>query len=318
MQKMTNRINEELRRLAFEHHDECVLCGYKFQEGDTTHLGYDTDDKPLYVCDECSNKLKETAVRHYFMPRPYEIPPNESKLWRYSDFAKYVSMLSTKGLYFARADCFQDPFEGAKGFRRNKAKWDSYYLHFFREAIKNPPECNECKFSNKEVEKHAKRLLAELEFGGEHDKKRTYINCWHENEHESEAMWRLYSSFLENAIAVRTSYNSLYHSLGRNAFIDIGRVMYIDFQKSYSSVNDAFWYKRKSFEHEKEVRAILIDMHCPDTGKIMPCDLSILIEEVFVSPNAPIWFTQLVNDVNEKYGINKKVSPSELAQEPFF
>lgn len=318
MQKMTNRLTEELRRLAFEYHDECVLCGYKYQRGDTTHLGYDIDDNPLYVCDKCSKRLKETAVRYFFTPRPYEIPPADSKLWRYTDFAKYVSMLSTKGLYFSRSDFFLDSFEGAKGLKKNKIKWDNYYLNFFREAIKNPPEDYEFKYSDKEVENQAKRLLGDLEFGGRIAKTHTFINCWHENEYESEAMWKLYSSFLENAIAIRTSYRSLYNGLGFNPSINIGRVKYIDFRKSYAGINDSFWYKRIAFDHEKEVRAILFDRDCPDKGRIVPCDLSILIEEVFVSPSAPNWFTQLVNDVNEKYGINKKVSPSELIQEPFF
>jgi len=318
MQKMTQRFTEELRRLEFESHDECVSCGYKFKEGDTSHLGYDSNDKPLYVCDKCSSQLYETAIRHFFMPLPYEIPAKKSKLWRYMDFTKYVSMLSTKGLYFARADYFHDTFEGAKGLKKNKEKWDEFYLSFFREGIKNPPEGYECKYSEEEVEKQAKILLEDLERGGEFSKKHTFMNCWHENEFESEAMWRLYSSFLDNAIAVRTSYDSLYRALGRNPSISIGRVKYIDLRKSYAGVNDSFWRKRKSFEHEKEVRAILIDFNCSDTGKIMSCDLSILMEEIFVSPSAPYWFINLVNDVNEKYGIRVKVSPSELIEEPFF
>ena len=318
MQKMTNRLTEDLRLLAFECHDQCVSCGYKFHDFDTSHLGYDVDDKPLYVCDKCSNKLKETAIRYAFMVRPYEIPLAENKLWRYTDFTKYVSMLSTKGLYFARADCFQDTFEGAKGLKKNKDKWDEYYANFFRKVIKNSHEGHESKFADEEVEKQVKRLLGELENGGEIDRRRTFINCWHENEQESEAMWRLYSSFLENAIAVRTSYNRLYHALGRNPSINIGRVKYIDFRKNYAGVNEAYWHKRKSFEHEREVRAILLDFDCSKKGKIIPCDLSILIEEVFVSPSAPSWFTQLVNDVNEKYGIKVKVNSSELTQEPFF
>ena len=90
-------------------------------------------------------------------------------------------MLSTKGLYFARADCFQDTFEGAKGLKKNKDKWDEYYINFFRVAIKNPPEGHEFKYSDKEVEKQAKRLLGDLENGGEIGRKRTFINCWHEN-----------------------------------------------------------------------------------------------------------------------------------------
>jgi len=318
MQKMTHRLTEKLRRLAFESHDECSSCGYKFKIGDTSHLGYDINDKPLYVCDKCSSQLKETAARHALMFRPYEIPNAKSKLWRYMDFTKYASMLSTKGLYFARADCFNDTFEGAKGFKENKEEWEKFYLSFFREVIKNPPEGHECKYSEDEVEKQAKRLLEDLERGGELSRKNTFISCWHENEHESEAMWRLYSSFLDNAIAVRTSCNSLYRALGRNPSINIGRVKYVDFRKSYVGVNDSFWRKRKSFEHEREVRAILIDFNCSDVGKMINCDLSILIEEIFVYPSAPGWFVNLINDVNEKYGIKVKVSPSELIKEPFY
>ncbi len=93
MQNMTNRLTTELRRLSFENHDHCVSCGYRFKEADTSHLGYGSNDEPLYVCDSCSAKLKETAVRHYFSPRPYEVPEPSSKLWRYMDFTKYVSQL---------------------------------------------------------------------------------------------------------------------------------------------------------------------------------------------------------------------------------
>ena len=39
MQKMTHRITEELRRLFFDNHDNCISCGYKFKEGDTIAVG---------------------------------------------------------------------------------------------------------------------------------------------------------------------------------------------------------------------------------------------------------------------------------------
>lgn len=318
MQQMTNRATTELRRLSFENHDHCVSCGHSFREGDTSHLGYGYDDSPLYVCDGCVSKLKETAIRHYFSPRPYDVPGPSSKLWRYMDFTKYVSLLSSRGIYFTRTDCFEDVFEGAKGLKKNKAKWDSHYLEFFRSAIKNPPEGYKCELSDSEVEEQARKILSELETNGEAHKKNTFVSCWHESEHESEAMWRLYSSFLANAVAIRTSYQSLYASLGRDSSISIGRIKYIDLKKHYTGVNDAFWRKRKSFEHEREVRALFWDFECQDLGKIVPCDLEVLIEEVFVSPKAPAWFARLVNDVNEKYGLTVKVSPSELIEQPFF
>ncbi|MGQ7242150.1 hypothetical protein ACUN9V_01655 [Salinicola sp. V024] len=318
MLKMTHRLTTELRRLAFEHHDHCFSCNYKFKEADTSHLGYSQNGEPLYLCDGCSKQLKETAVRYYFKPRPYEIPDPSSKLWRYMDFTKYVALLSSGGLYFASADCFEDTFEGAKGFRRNKSRWDEYYLKFFREAIKSPPEGHECKFSDSEIDEQAHKLLRDMGAVGESRRKQTFISCWHESEYESEAMWRLYSSFLANAVAIRTSCQSLYTALGRNPSIDIGRIKYLDMERSYAGVNDSFWRKRRSFEHEREVRAIFSDFRCQESGKITLCDLNVLIEDVFVSPLAPSWFVALVNDINDKYSIKAKVSPSELVEEPFF
>jgi hypothetical protein len=39
-------------------------------------------------------------------------PPNlDITVWRYMDFAKYVSLLANKALYFTRLDLFDDPFE---------------------------------------------------------------------------------------------------------------------------------------------------------------------------------------------------------------
>lgn len=318
MQRMTHRLSKELQRMSNEHYDNCVACGHEFQEGNTAHLGYNLDNKPLYVCDKCSNLLQETAVRYRFSPRPYEIPKSDTKLWRYMDFTKYVSLLSSRSLYFTRADCFEDLFEGAKGVKKNKDRWDLHYLDFFKNAIKNPPEGHTCSLEESEIETQAKHLLNQLENSGKIGKKTTYVSCWHENEHESEAMWRLYSSYLDNAIAVRTTYGRLYESVGREPSIQIGRIKYIDYNKSYAGINDAFWNKRKSFEHEREVRALVIDHSCKASGKLIKCNLDILIDEVFVSPKAPEWFVNLVNEINQKYSLGLKVSKSELLEEPFF
>lgn len=189
---------------------------------------------------------------------------------------------------------------------------------FFRQAIENPPEGYLNELSKEEVGQHSQRLLKELERAGLSTKKFTFVNCWHENEFESEAMWRLYSNYFENAVAIKTSFKNLYISMGKNPSIKIGRVKYLDLNNEYAGVNDAFWRKRKSFEHEREVRAILIHPGCNDRGKIIKCDLSILIEEIFVSPKSPAWFIKIINDVNNKYGLKVKVSTSQLNEEPFF
>jgi len=268
MQEMTHRITDDLKLLAFENHDNCTVCNYSFKEGDTAHLGYDKNGKNLYVCDSCSSMLVETAVRYYFSPRPYKIPVNNTVLWRYMDFSKYMSLIIDSKLFFSRADCFDDAYEGAKGLIERKEIWDKHYLSFFKEAIKNPPEGYDCTKSETEINEDAKRLLLDLNNSGVSQRKRTFINCWHENPHESEAMWKLYSNYLENAIAIKTSMKSLYNALGKNPDINIGYVNYIDYSNKFVGINESFWFKRKSFEHEREVRAVISDFKCTEKVKL--------------------------------------------------
>jgi hypothetical protein len=227
-------------------------------------------------------------------------------------------MLATQSLYFARADQFEDPYEGAKGLRDAKGRWDEHYLKFFRAALKSLPNGVESKLTDDEIEAEARRLLSDFELGGEHGRRRTFINCWHENERESEAMWRLYTTHLPNALAVRTSYGRLCQYLGRNPGISIGRVEYLDFESQYADSNNAFWRKRRSFEHEREVRAMTIDYGVDRKGLHLPCDLSVLLESVVLSPSAAPWFAHLVADVSSKYGVSVPIAQSKLNDPVFF
>jgi hypothetical protein len=318
MSTPTERFTTELERLAFEHYGSCTKCGRKIREAEHANYGYTAGDAPAYVCDDCVGSLSELAARRYFMERPYDVPPADAHLWRYMDFAKYVSLLSTRALYFCRADQFEDIYEGAKGPKRRKVSWDNHYLTFFRDAILHPPPGHSVDKSENEVEEEARRLLSQLEAGGRASRATTFISCWHESDHESAAMWRLYSRYLPNALAIRTSLRGLYHALGRNPHIQIGRVHYLDMNKEYAGVNEAFWRKRSSFQHEREVRAIATDFRSTEFGKMIKCDLAELIEQVFVSPEAPRWLFDVVNAVNEKFGVRVSVTESSLLEEPFF
>ena len=134
------------------------------------------------------------------------------------------TLINSKTLFFSRADKFEDPFEGAKGLKKNKKKWDKHYLDFFEQAYKNPPVGVDFNKSDSEIKKEAKRLLSQLDSGGMHDQKRTFINCWHENDFESEAMWKLYTKNMSEGIAIQTTYHRLYKALKKNPSISIGRV----------------------------------------------------------------------------------------------
>lgn len=319
MQKMTHNHTKELDIFCNEHHDHCTLCNRQFRNGDIAHLGYIEADVPAFLCDNCAQRLKETVVRYHWQKREYEIPAPNDKLWRYMDLSKLISLISKRELYFSAAKCFADPFEGAKGVMDRKGIWDTFYSDFLKYALLTAPGADPSNFSEEKLQQETERLLEELHVGGVHSREYTFISCWHMNEFESEAMWKLYSKDTTNAIAIQTTYQHLYDALGKDPYIAIGKVKYIDFMKSFSSINHPYWYKQKSFDYEREVRAIAIRIN--EEGKhgvYYPVNVDLLIDNLYVSPYAPQWFYDVVQSVLDKYGLEKSILQSQMNATPFY
>ena len=139
--------------------------------------------------------------------------------------------------------------------------------------------------------------------------KTLYINCWHMNDCESAAMWSAYAE-LNEAIAVKSTYASLRNELPRNTRIPysvlITPVKYIDYEKDEIPETDnmltPFIYKRRSFEHERELRAIAMGSKASSAGdsdvRGVPYAVKLegLIHEIVVSPHAAPWFTEVVRE----------------------
>lgn len=318
MQEMTHRHSRELDIFYKEHRNCCTNCGKAFKEGMRVHLGYSSNQIPAVLCDTCASKLEETVVRYSWMKQKFELPAPNDKLWRYMDLGKFIHLISNRKLYFSSASAFDDPFEGAKGVLTRKEKWDRFYLDFFREAIRTAPGMSVESKEPDRIEKDAQRLLSQMNSDGETERKHTFISCWHCNEFESEAMWKLYSCNIQNAVAIQTTASRLYEALDRDPYIDIGKVNYIDYDRKFAPINRAFWYKRKSFEHEREVRAVIHSFDCSSVGISVPVDINMLIESIYISPYAPKWFEEVVQSVVEKYEITGSVVHSNMAETPFY
>ncbi len=318
LQPMTLKHTRELDIFYNEHRYKCTHCNKLFSDGDCAHLGYLHDDSYAVLCDECSVQLKETVVRYHWQKDIYEIPKSTDKLWHYMDLSKFISLISKKELYFSAATCFDDPFEGAKGVVSMKQQWDEFYLDFFKQAILTAPGMDLSKLTPEKLDSKSQRLLDEINSTGKIKRQSTFISCWHLNDFESEAMWKLYSKDVTNAFAIQTTYLHLYEALGKEPYISIGKVNYIDFSKQFTSVNDAFWFKRKSFEHEHEVRAIVKRRIKDKQGISIPIDIHKLIENIYISPYAPIWFSEVVKSIMEKYDINTPLLQSDMCSIPFY
>ena len=315
---MSIKITKEMSRFYKEHRHECTNCRYIFKNDERTHLGYLSNKQLAVLCNKCSYLLEKTIVNYIHFDDEYEEPLKNDILWRYMDLPKFISLISRKELYFASANSFEDIFEGAKGILDKKDKWDSFYLDFFEKSILTAPFQVQNELTIEKVKADSERLLKQLNESGNLQRKYTFISCWHLNEYESEAMWKLYSKDVSNALAIKTTFGNLYEALGQNPYIDIGKVKYIDYKKHFTSVNGAFWYKRKSFEHEKEVRAIIRKHDTKANGIYVPIDINKLILGIYVSPYAQEWFVDVVKSIVRKYRLDVTVSYSQMLAKPFY
>jgi hypothetical protein len=236
----------------------------------------------------------------------FEQPKDEStKVWRYMDISKFLSVLETSSLYFTRSDKFTDPYEGTIP-KINSEKISTYFTEFD----------NASEMQNE--------LLNLFDF----NRKLTLINCWYQSEYESDAMWQLYSN---NGIAIQTTFGKLKNSFkNSDDNVLIGQVKYIDYNQEgmyYLNALTPFLFKRISFEHEREIRAVIwntqtnrepadeddeVSIELIDYGKLSNIDIETLIETIYVSPTAPSWFHKLIVSILNRYKLDKPVIHSKL------
>lgn len=246
----------------------------------------------------------------------FETPSDNVTLWRYMDVARFLALLQNRAIYFARVRELGDPWEAA---------WPTGLKQRVVEQIGDPGVVHE----------YYQMGIANA-----------VVNCWHENERESVAMWRLYTSGAEGA-AIKTTVGQLKRSLAHEVrAVTIGRVQYIDHGVDDDGTAPAFnvlgplFCKRLSFQHEREVRAIIANPDEPELqdavaklqpvpgqtftvhstlgerGLAVPVDLSLLIRGIVVSPQFPSWSIGALQRVVEGHGLSITVESSDLLRQP--
>jgi len=244
---------------------------------------------------------------------------DETNIWRYLDFTKFAAMLDSSALFFSRLDRFDDPYEGATTQltleKRNRR---------LEELVANHPQHDRERYRNRMLIHYKNRF---------HIRKRIAANCWHKNEHESEAMWKLYVPSGEG-VAIKTTIKGLKDALEPHPELfyiaDIEYQDYSTFTFTDNSVLDQSLVKRASFSHESELRTFLVkdlgdlnkheELHDSpiDYGINVKIDVNTLVQELYICPSAPSWFASLVENTAKKYGMTSEVKHSLLDQLPVF
>lgn len=191
-------------------------------------------------------------------------------LWRYFKTPRFVSLVQTARLYFSPVAHFDDRFEGA--------------------VAVIPPKLVDPRYTESEF----------IDKAFEAQKDDINVSCWHEAEHESDAMWRLYAGDSKGVVLCSTLERMAsailpFHFTPTSQPEDIwaGPVRYVDLTRTRLRPNgmQRFFYKHVAFEFEKEFRlafnlenAYLWNGRSGPEGVFVSVDLNLLIERIILGP----------------------------------
>ena len=249
------------------------------------------------------------------------VPAADTKIWRYMDFPKLISLLET-GLIFVRADSLGDPWEGTLG------------LANVTEVMEGASSQDERVERWKELaENHGIRI------------RQFAVSCWHVSNTESAALWAQYVQ-RGAGVAIQSTISGLKASLDlgdREAWL--GPVEYINYFKTRVSDNppEFLLRKRSSFSHESELRMIIQlnqreqhqmeyamlvetptrlfieaplvsvgqatvrDSPGPSSGVLVQANCETLIDHIYVAPQAQPWISHVLKALVKRYDLLPKI-----------
>lgn len=247
------------------------------------------------------------------------------------DLAKFVSLLDRTALFFVRVNRLAavDPFEGY--YTTRNLSVDAVRFEELPDEWREKTNIRDERTFHVVIEAHKRiRGLAKQQ------REVMFVNSWHCQEHESAAMWNLYVKSQEG-IAVQSTYRRFVDSLANypDFEVHVGMIRYIDYQRDAIPIGNMLspcMYKRKSFEHERELRALIWtpqhgrnvigepsqNKYADQTGLYVLVDVDRLIERVYIAPTAPRWTLELLTSVVRRYGLHKDVVQSDLAAQPVY
>jgi hypothetical protein len=147
-------------------------------------------------------------------------PPDDTPVWRYMDFTKYVDLLESRSLFIVRGNLMNDPYEGAipKGHLQGR-------LNELASLQGRLPTAEEIY---REAHTHRDYI---------------YISRWHASEGESAAMWKLYAKS-NDAVAIKTTFGRL-----REIALRLGKEWH------WAGASEVFYYDH----HEKTMPRMVFD-----------------------------------------------------------
>ncbi len=270
----------------------------------------------------------------------------QQPLTRYMSLAKFLDLIRRKRIYFAALQHLGDRHEGGStalnmlhdtGVLDALKRFATYDLTLSLSADLSVDE--RARLEAERAASRAKRHTINTAFGKFDviDKNRYRevmlgqrawldVSCWHRNQDESLAMWKVYGGGGES-VCVISSVGALASSLlpPIDARVHVLPVHYIDHRNEHFQSDHqlaAAIHKQKPYSYENEIRAIVVRGSVDilsvrkETGSYIDIQPTKLIQAVRLSPSAPTWFRELIE--HETASLQIPIHHSELDHDPIF
>lgn len=223
--------------------------------------------------------------------------PPDTRIWRYMNWEKFISLLDYRALFFCLLNNLEDPFEGSL-------------------SLANFPRIKDTTLEQSFIEMyHAPNGL------------RAYnaVSCWSINNYQSNLLWDNYVRDGEG-IAIRTTVSKLLESINYDREVRNGIVQYKQLPdpppgQGYAIPSIIPFYKKPEYKDEREYRLAIYAPLRNDVkllgGMMISVDLKTLFGDIYISPTQSNWKVNLVQEVIQaKIGLEINVVKSLLNTSP--
>ncbi len=226
---------------------------------------------------------------------PLEMPDRRTPIWRYMDLAQFLDLVTHSRLFFANGGILTDQHEGAIP--------DAIFASKRKELKSNALSGRDLEEEMAAFQMFEANAMVDL----------ALLNCWSAEEEESYALWKIYLGGQKLGFAVKSTVGRLIDSIykGKDDYPEdyfIGRVQYSEELPNNSKHRlIALTRKMPFYKYENEIRLIILNYPRSEGGTKTPYSLNIgryvkvdiheLIEEAYLSPFAPRWFSDTIDSV---------------------
>jgi hypothetical protein len=165
-------------------------------------------------------------VSYQAHPAFVEPKDHNARLWRYMNFSTFLSVLDRRALFFPSIATLSagDPYEGEPAFYRIEA-------------------------ARSVGEEELRRLRLQYQVFSHLN----FFSCWHMNDNESDAMWKIYLRSGEGVAILSTVKRLITCLRNTQDTVYIGDVQYIDHATLQPSLENLgyseYMFKRLAFQH---------------------------------------------------------------------